>query len=338
MKAWIDPTRTGVLQLPQLEAPPFNAMKATLPHLSIPVSASFLTAWTEKRDPNDENRLKIDIQIIGTALCKLIKKGQKGIRYTTKENPDDVVTEMDQGIEMLLRLWIHTHYPEHKIIGEEGEKDQINTRDYVWYLDPIDGTANFIKGSPDVAVHIACIQNGHPIVYFVGLPFKPIFYAPSKPHIPKHRLPEKLTIGTEYLPNRGVDEPLLKSLIKEIACETHQVKSIGIHILDLLNGHVTAFFKSGSKLWDFMAPLAALDDYQPGKWNIEILIKTEIPQSSDAWISLSPFSNKDHYIQFQNKKHTENCRIGTIIITPKSKPELRTLLIQKLAPEGIHHE
>jgi histidinol-phosphatase len=57
------------------------------------------------------------------------------------------VTVADQGIERLLRERIRERYPEHGLVGEEYGTDDGDAR-IRWYIDPIDGTHNFIRGIP----------------------------------------------------------------------------------------------------------------------------------------------------------------------------------------------
>jgi myo-inositol-1(or 4)-monophosphatase len=62
------------------------------------------------------------------------------------------VTEADRRSEELLRAALTQAFPEHGIIGEEAE-DAINpSADYVWFLDPLDGTTNFTAGLPAFAI------------------------------------------------------------------------------------------------------------------------------------------------------------------------------------------
>jgi myo-inositol-1(or 4)-monophosphatase len=78
----------------------------------------------------------------------------------------DPVSEVDHRCEVLIRARIAERFPDHDIIGEE-----INDRaadrpygDYIWAVDPIDGTANFINGFPMFAASIGVIHHGMPVV------------------------------------------------------------------------------------------------------------------------------------------------------------------------------
>jgi len=65
-----------------------------------------------------------------------------------------VVTVIDQAIEDRLVTYIRTYFPDDSIIGEEGE-GHVGTSDFVWHIDPIDGTDNFLRRIPFCAISVA---------------------------------------------------------------------------------------------------------------------------------------------------------------------------------------
>lgn len=69
-----------------------------------------------------------------------------------------VVTQIDKNIEEALVGFIRTEFPEDTIIGEEGE-GYIGTSDFVWHIDPIDGTDNFLRRIPFCAISVARLGN-----------------------------------------------------------------------------------------------------------------------------------------------------------------------------------
>lgn len=82
----------------------------------------------------------------------------------------DPVTEADQAAERALRAAIKARYPDHGIIGEEyGEENP--DAEYVWVLDPIDGTRAFISGLPLWTNLIGLRHKGVPVIGVVGQPY-----------------------------------------------------------------------------------------------------------------------------------------------------------------------
>jgi histidinol phosphatase-like enzyme (inositol monophosphatase family) len=79
------------------------------------------------------------------------------------------VTEMDARIETKLRAMISARWPEHGIIGEE-EKWHAPDAEWVWVLDPIDGTAAFIAGLPVYGTLIALAFRGVPVIGIIDIP------------------------------------------------------------------------------------------------------------------------------------------------------------------------
>lgn len=78
------------------------------------------------------------------------------IQHETKSHPSDLVTVMDRAVEEYLVKHIQCHFPEHYILGEEGiSKKVTDYNDYVWIIDPIDGTNNFVSQQCDFVISLA---------------------------------------------------------------------------------------------------------------------------------------------------------------------------------------
>ncbi|MCF8466148.1 MAG: histidinol-phosphatase [Sneathiella sp.] len=87
---------------------------------------------------------------------------RKKIDIIGKEDKSPV-TIADRNAEAAMRLLIEKAYPEHGIFGEEHGKVRTDA-EYVWVLDPIDGTLSFISGSPTFGCLISLTRNGVPIM------------------------------------------------------------------------------------------------------------------------------------------------------------------------------
>ena len=297
--------------------------------IHVSVSPDFLSVWaTPPQDPCDAADIAKRCAVLCEGFMALMKVGQGQVIISEKCGPQDLVTEMDQGIEMLFRMWLQQHYPAHKVVGEEGTKAIISAQDWVWYIDPIDGTHNFIEGRQNVSVHLMCVHQGTPKVGVVGVPHTgkiwiaydgmtldntPITY-PKNPFV----------IGTEYLEKRWNEHDKYHALLQQTHAEPFRVKSIGCHILALQESKVTAFYKPHLKLWDAMAPLAILALCTPNLWDIALLV----PDSAHkTWHEVSPFSMSDDMIDHLNQQHQQECRIGTLVLTPLGESDLKQQLV-----------
>lgn len=99
---------------------------------------------------------------ITTALGSLLS-----VRYKTAATNNvlwrDPVSEIDRRIETMIRERLAEEFPDHDIIGEEFDARR-RDRDFIWVVDPIDGTANFVNGLPLFAASIGVLHKGRPVV------------------------------------------------------------------------------------------------------------------------------------------------------------------------------
>src|SRR5256712_7979093 len=82
----------------------------------------------------------------------------------------DPVTAADHAAETAMRTLIRRTFPDHGIIGEEYGKERADA-EYVWVLDPIDGTKSFISGMPAWGTLIALTRFGEPVFGLMNQPF-----------------------------------------------------------------------------------------------------------------------------------------------------------------------
>src|SRR5262249_12869402 len=76
----------------------------------------------------------------------------------------------DPAAEQAMRALIREHFPSHGIVGEEFGAERPDA-DYVWFLDPIDGTKSFISGMPAWGTLIALTHRGTPVLGMMHQPF-----------------------------------------------------------------------------------------------------------------------------------------------------------------------
>ena len=79
------------------------------------------------------------------------------------------VTAADRGAEEVMRHLIRKEFPDHGIIGEEfGNENE--TAEFVWVLDPIDGTKSFTSGCPLFGTLICLLHEGQPVLGVINQP------------------------------------------------------------------------------------------------------------------------------------------------------------------------
>jgi myo-inositol-1(or 4)-monophosphatase len=82
----------------------------------------------------------------------------------------DPVTAADHAAETAMRSLIRRNFPDHGIVGEEYGEERADA-EYVWVLDPIDGTKSFISGMPAWGTLIALMRFGEPVFGVMNQPF-----------------------------------------------------------------------------------------------------------------------------------------------------------------------
>lgn len=86
----------------------------------------------------------------------------------------DLVTATDIASEAAILAVIAEAFPDHAILGEEGGVTGNTASEYLWCVDPLDGTTNFAHGYPSFAVSVACLRHALPVaavvVEFAGGP------------------------------------------------------------------------------------------------------------------------------------------------------------------------
>lgn len=91
----------------------------------------------------------------------------------------DLVSNADKDTETLVRAAIEERFPDDGIVGEEfGRKH--GTSGFDWVIDPIDGTANFVRGIPQWCVAIAVAENGEAVIGVINEPSSGELFHASK--------------------------------------------------------------------------------------------------------------------------------------------------------------
>ena len=96
----------------------------------------------------------------------------------SKAGAADMFTEADLKAEATVRERLMAHAPDYGFLGEEGGLTPGRDADHVWVVDPLDGTTNFLTGSPLFAVNIALTRQGEVIAGVTHVPaMNEIFWA-----------------------------------------------------------------------------------------------------------------------------------------------------------------
>ncbi|MDB5452278.1 MAG: inositol monophosphatase family protein [Caulobacteraceae bacterium] len=97
-------------------------------------------------------------------------RGDHGLVDKGKAGAFDPVTEADRGAETAIRALIAERFPDHGVIGEEHGEDRPDA-EFVWVIDPVDGTRAFIAGLPLWTTLIGLRFQGAPVLGSIGQPY-----------------------------------------------------------------------------------------------------------------------------------------------------------------------
>nr|WP_037230123.1 inositol monophosphatase family protein [Roseobacter sp. GAI101] len=93
-------------------------------------------------------------------------RGPLGTQFKDDASP---VTQADRGVETLVRDYLARHFPDDGIFGEEHGIEGAD-KEWMWIIDPIDGTRSFLSGHPLFGFLLAHLRDGMPQIGLIGMP------------------------------------------------------------------------------------------------------------------------------------------------------------------------
>ncbi len=212
---------------------------------------------------------------------KILKDSSNDIEIIQNNNFDDPVTLADLKVNELIIKRINEKYKNinWEILSEENVKvgaDECNIQcDWIWVLDPLDGTKDFIQGTSDFAMHLALNYKKRPYLGIVLIPEKDELWISNgekvwcekrsgkrkMPNTNKFKSLQEMVLVT----SKNHRNETLKKLIQEIKFkEVIVMGSIGCKVASIIRGDSDIYIclslpgKTSPKDWDFAAPEAIL--------------------------------------------------------------------------------
>jgi len=118
---------------------------------------------------NDLDRFVDFAGSLADASRAIILESRRGAVNRTTKGDGSPVTAVDLAVEDRLRETIANAFPDHGIVGEE-RGPSAPDREFVWVLDPIDGTLPFLAGIPVYGTLIALLRHGTPVLGVIDMP------------------------------------------------------------------------------------------------------------------------------------------------------------------------
>ena len=191
----------------------------------------------------------------------------ESVRVSAKQT-NDFVTEVDHAAERAIIETLQAAYPDHGLWAEESGRREGKGRDkgFVWIIDPLDGTTNFIHGFPVYAVSIALMVHGkieQAVVYdptrndlFCATKGRGAYLNDRRIRVAKRALMRECLISTGFPFRPGDQFQTYMQMLQDVMPKVAGVRRPGAASLDLAYiaaGFADGFFETGLSPWDVAA-------------------------------------------------------------------------------------
>ncbi|MDR1075866.1 MAG: inositol monophosphatase [Xanthomonadaceae bacterium] len=176
----------------------------------------------------------------------------------------DYASEIDAEAEKAVVKELRRAYPDFGVMGEEGG---IQGRGrYMWVIDPLDGTSNYLRGLPHYCVSIALVENGEPLDAVIFDPLRNELFTASKGagavlndkriRVADRKDLEAALVGTGFAPRERERAGAQLKCVDALLTRAEDIRRSGSAALDLAYvacGRLDAYFEAGVKAWDIAA-------------------------------------------------------------------------------------
>jgi myo-inositol-1(or 4)-monophosphatase len=222
-----------------------------------------------KRSRNDVNTIHPMLNTAVKAARRaggVINRATRNLDVLTvrAKGANDFVSEVDQEAERAIVETLRGAYPAHAILAEEG--GATGRSEYVWIVDPLDGTTNFLHGFPQYAVSIALMHRGvltQAVVYdpnrndlFTASRGRGAFLNDHRLRVSKRARVSDALIGTGFPFRQFKHVDTYLAILREVMQKAPGVRRAGAAALDLAYvaaGRLDGFWEFGLAPWDIAA-------------------------------------------------------------------------------------
>lgn len=224
--------------------------------------------------------LKTAIQAAHAAEKIALKHWRNKLTITTKTNWRDQVTQADLECDQAIRTIINNAFPDHDILSEEQSGD-IHPSEWLWVIDPIDGTANFTMGEQIFGHSIGLLKNNQPYLGVISFPaLQEIYWAEKgkgawrrsylssnrgkaqRCRVSKNDKLKQCCFSTGFSYSNESRERFLDT-VKPLLMNTSQMRINYCAVFDFMNvarGGMDFYINYNISLWDFAASWAIVKE------------------------------------------------------------------------------
>ena len=195
-------------------------------------------------------------------IAATIGRAQRRLRPADvrRKGVGDFVTTVDVRSERFLRRVLQKALPEAGFLGEESTPSDLG-RDWIWVVDPIDGTSNFARGLPHFAVSVALLQAGDPVLALVHCAPENALYVAGRGsgvrrqgrrlRTPTGRLDDGSIVGCQWF--RGQQQLDFLARLQQRGSRIRTLGSSVTQLVDVAVGRLDANVQEQGRIWDIAA-------------------------------------------------------------------------------------
>jgi myo-inositol-1(or 4)-monophosphatase len=205
----------------------------------------------------------------------LFKEGYYASKEVSFKGSVDLVTQYDLQVELLLKQKLADAFPDYTPVGEE-TSETITHPEKAIYIDPIDGTTNFVHGIPFCSISVGMFEKGQPVAAVVYLPILDELYRAEAGHgafcngepirVSSEKSLERSLMATGF-PYTKVEMGrdfnwVLETMRRLLPC-TRDIRRLGSASVDLCyvaRGTFEGFYEVNLKPWDVAAGLLIVQE------------------------------------------------------------------------------
>jgi len=214
--------------------------------------------------PDPAELARLAERIAARAAALLVEGLARARVIATKSTPTDLVTEMDRASEALIVEAIRAERPGDAIVGEEGT-DATGTTGVQWFVDPIDGTVNYVYGHPGFAVSIAAAYDARMVAGVVvdplhGDTFSAVAGAGARRNGVPARVSARTDLATALVGTGFAYDPAVRArqarVLTHVLPAVRDIRRMGAASVDLCSvacGRLDAYYERNLSPWDWAA-------------------------------------------------------------------------------------
>ncbi|MBQ8822292.1 MAG: inositol monophosphatase [Lachnospiraceae bacterium] len=211
---------------------------------------------------------QIDIEFVKKTIMEAadIFSNKESVGKIVTKGRADFVTAVDMQVQQLMQERLTAKYPQIQFMSEELDNSAINKEDYMWVLDPVDGTTNLIHDFKRSAISLALMKGGESLLGFIYNPYaRELFYAikgegsylngePIRVSEETQMADSLITVGTTPYykelarENFGIIEKLYGDCV-----DIRRTGSAALDLADVACGRTEGYFEKRLKIWDYAA-------------------------------------------------------------------------------------